>query len=177
MPDTVGRLKGRVLPEDLLNIIRQIIDPKAVINNSKFNDLGDDSAYEWIEERYDNSGLWLTYSGTISFNDGMDDRTMYITYTNHNSYENLDYYKRYNGGEEMVKSETTYISTRAGNKSVDIMKEIISIFGGWMEENDGDHPLVFYDIDKGNLGIKPVIHVTMKDIYEKFGGIVIIDPS
>ncbi len=178
MGDTVGYLKGKVLVEDLLNIIRQKIDPNARITSSKFNTIGSDSDCSFIEKRYDDTGLWLIYNGNILFNDGVNNRTIFTTYTNHNSYQNLDYYKRYYGGEEMVKSETTYISTPAGNKSVEIMKEIMSIFGGWMIENDSNEPLVFYEIDKNESNdVKPAIHVTMRDIYEKFGGIVIIDPS
>ena len=58
---------------------------------------------------------------------------------------------------------------------MEIAKEIIAHFGGgWIDENDCDDKL-FYPIETNPDGsIKPVQYVTMEDVYEKFGSVVVI---
>lgn len=48
---------------------------------------------------------------------------MFYLYSNVNYYENLDYYKTL-GLEDMVKSETTYISLGYDENSCEIIKSI-----------------------------------------------------
>ena len=73
----------------------------------------------------------------------------------------------------MVGVETTYVGMPASNKSVEIIKSIIANFGGgWIDENDWDDDYYYVD---GNGNDKPVKHVTLEEVYEKFGEIVIID--
>lgn len=171
--DTKGRLKGFVKHEDVLNFIKQTYDKNA-ISYVKLEDYGSDAGKEWIYERYDSSGKWLTWSGFISFNDGKENRSLFYCYTNHNSYENLEYYSKCDL-EDMVKAETTHISLGYGGSSVDIIKAIVTEFGGWIDESDCDDE-EYYPIIKNSDGtIKPVFHVTMNDIYEKYGGVVIIE--
>ena len=171
--NTKGLLKGRVLPEDVLNFIRQTFDPNAT-SHVKLVNYGSDSGYEWIRERYDDSGEWKTWSGFIYFHDGVKDRGVFYCYTNHNSWENLKYYSDFYL-EDMVKTETTYLSLNKDDSSVDDIKKIVAHFGGWVDEDDcDDEP--YYPLLKNKDGtIKPAIHVTMNDIYEKFGATVIID--
>lgn len=173
--DTKGLLKGKVDHEEVLNFIKQKYDQNAKSDVKKC-DYGLDAKYEWIKQRYDDSGRWITWSGFITFNDEEDDTSIFYCYTNHNSYENLDYYSEY-GLEDMVKSETTYLSMSRFGNSKETIKAIVSHFGGWIDEDDCDNE-PFYPIEKNADGtIKPVIRVTMEEIYEKFGGIVIIDKS
>lgn len=75
----------------------------------------------------------------------------------------------------MVLSETTYISLGFWGSSVEIIKEIVSYFGGgWVDENDCDDK-EYYPIEVNTDGsIKPIQYVTMNDIYEKFGSVVVI---
>ena len=75
----------------------------------------------------------------------------------------------------MVLHETTTISLGRDKNSVDIIKTLVAQFGGgWIDENDCDDN-DFYPIEMDADGnIKPVIYVTMEEIYEKFGGVVII---
>ena len=56
-----------------------------------------------------------------------------------------------------------------------IIKELVAYFGGgWIDENDCDDE-EYYPIELNNDGsVKPVKYVTMNDIYEKFGCVVII---
>lgn len=171
--DTKGLLKGRVLPEDVLNFIRQTFDPNAIFH-VKLNNYGDDSGYEWIKERYDDSGEWKNWNGYIYFHDGVRDRGMFYSYTNHNSWENLEYYSNFNL-KDMVKAETTYLSLDKDDSSIDDIKKIVAHFGGWIDEDDCDDEPYYPILRNADGTIKPVIHVTMNDIYDKFGAIVIID--
>lgn len=171
--DTKGLLKGRVSPEDVLNFIRQTFDPNS-ISHVKLNNYGDDSSYEWIKERYDDSGEWKTWRGYIYFHDGVRDRSLFYCYTNHNSWENLKYYSEF-GLEDMVKAETTHISLNKDESSIDDIKKIVTHFGGWIDEDDCDDELYYPILKNKDETIKPVIHVTMDDTYEKFGATVIID--
>ena len=72
----------------------------------------------------------------------------------------------------MVKAETTYISLSCWGNSIEIIKKIASHFGGWMDENDCDDE-EYYEVSPTGEKIE-VKMVTMQEIYEKFGEIVII---
>lgn len=76
----------------------------------------------------------------------------------------------------MVEMETTYLSLGCWGNSVDIMKELVAHFGGgWIDENDCDDK-EYYPVELNvDKSIKPVQYVTMNDIYEKFGNVVIIE--
>ena len=170
--DTKGLLKGKIEHEEVLSFIRQKFDENAK-SHIELKDYGSDSKHDWIKERYDNTGKWLTRSGFISFNDGTEETNIFYCYTNNNSYENLEYYEDC-GLEDMVKSETTYLSMSCFGSSKKIMKEIVSHFGGWIDENDCDNEPYYPIIKNVDGSIKPVIRVTMEELYEKFGGVVII---
>lgn len=173
--ETEGRLLGYIKPEEVLNLIKQKYDKNAV-SCVKYYSYGLDKDKEWIQERYDNSGKRLTWSGFINFKDGEEDRSIFYCYTNHNSYENLGFYSEY-GLEDMVKAQTTYISMGYHESSVDIIKSIVTEFGGWIDESNWDDE-EYYPIIKNEDGtIKPVFYVTMEEIYDKFGGVVIIDKT
>jgi len=173
--DTKGLLRGKVEHEEILNFIRQKFDEGAK-SFIELKDYGSDIKHDWIKERYDNTGKWLTWSGFIYFNDGTEDRSIFYCYTNHNSYENLDYYTEY-GLEEMVKSETTYLSLSRYGNSKEIMKAIVSHFSGWIDEDDCDNEPYYPVIKNSDGSINPVIRVTMDEIYEKFGGVVLIQKN
>lgn len=170
--DTHGRLKGKVEPEIILNFIRQTYDPNATMDIEP-KDYGLVAELDWVKETYDETGKWIINSGFINFKDGEENRSLFYFYDNVNSYENLEYYSQY-GLEDMVKQETTTLHLGYWGNSVEIMRNIVSQFEGWLDENDcDDEP--YYPIMKSPDGnIKPVIVVTMEDIYEKFGGVVII---
>lgn len=55
------------------------------------------------------------------------------------------------------------------------MKEIVAHFGGgWVDENDCDDK-EYYPIETNpDRSIRPVQYVTMEEIYEKFGSVVVI---
>ena len=75
----------------------------------------------------------------------------------------------------MVEAETTYLSLGFWGNSVEIMKEIIAHFGGgWIDENDCDDKTYYPIMINEDGSIKPVQYITMNDIYEKFGSVVII---
>lgn len=101
---------------------------------------------------------------------------MFYVYNNLNSYENINFYSEH-GLKDMVLSETTYISLGFWGSSVEIVKEIVAYFGGgWVDENDCDDK-EYYPIEVNTDGsIKPIQYVTMNDIYEKFGSVVVITP-
>lgn len=134
--DTKGLLKGNVSPDEVLDFIIQTFDSNAK-SHVRFSNYGDNSGFDWIKERYDDSNEWKTWSGFICFDDGVSDRALFYCYTNHNSWKNLEYYSEY-GLEDMVKSETTYISLSKDDSSIDDIKKIVGHFGGWIDEDDHD---------------------------------------
>lgn len=169
-----GKLKGYIPPQEVLNFIQQTIDSNAK-SCVEVEDYGI-AEYDWIKERYDNTDKWLITSGFIYFTSKQgEQRSLFYFYNNVNSYENLEYYSKYNL-EDMVKSETTdIIMLDWHGESVEIIKSIVTEFGGWIDENDCDDEK-YYPIEKDSNGnIKQVFHVSMEEVYEKFGGVVIID--
>ena len=119
-----------------------------------------------IRQEFINNDRWIKYND--------EDRMLFYNYSNLNSYENLEFYSKHNL-REMVETETTYLSLGYWGSSVEIIKEIVAHFGGgWIDENDCDDK-EYYPIELNPDGnIKPVQYVTMNDIYEKFGNVVVI---
>ena len=170
--DTQGYLKGYIKPEYLLNYIKQKYDANATMTIRTL-DYGEKSKLDFIKETYDESDKWLIEEGRINFIDGIDQRSLFYMHDNINSYENLEYHAK-NGLEDMVKQEKTSLSLGCWGNSVEIMRDLVSQFGGWIDENDCDDE-DYYPISKDTDGnITPVILVTMEEIYQKFGGVVII---
>lgn len=175
--DTHGKVKGFVRYEDILNFIVQKYDPNATCHITRDNYDKKLSDIDWphkVNEHSEKSDVWYTVSGFINFDYYGEDRQLFYHYGNINSLENLDYYTS-EGLEDMVRAETTFISLGCWGHSVDIIREIVAQFGGgWVDNNDcDDKPYYPVEVDvDGN--IKPIIYVTMEDIYEKFGGIVVI---
>jgi len=99
---------------------------------------------------------------------------IFYNYSNINIFEDLSYYSNLHL-ENMVLSETTTIISFCDTDNVDIIKQMIAHFGGgWLDENNCDD-ISFYPIELNvDSTIKPVKYVTMKEIYDKFGCIVVI---
>lgn len=142
--DTILRIKGHITVEQIVNYI--IEHYKFISNGVKEENYGSLNQYDWVKEKYDDSNEWKITDGFITFNDGDENRAIFYYYQNVNSYENLEYYNKYNL-EDMVKSETTWLNLGLYGNSVEIMKRIAQEFGGWLEENDCDDKPPYW-IDK-----------------------------
>ena len=83
----------------------------------------------------------------------------------------------YEGEERMLYYYTPYLSLSYGLDSIAIMKLIAKEFGGWLTENDCDEDKEPYHIEK-STGITAIVRkVTLQEVYDKFGEIVIIKDS
>ena len=174
--DTHGKIKGFIRHEEILNFIRQKWDKDAT-DDVKKRITCPISECDWkykINEHSEDNENWYSVHGFICFKYNDEDRMLFYNYSNLNSYENLEFYSKHNL-REMVETETTYLSLGYWGSSVEIIKEIVAHFGGgWIDENDCDDK-EYYPIELNEDGsIKPVEYVTMEDIYEKFGRVVVI---
>lgn len=174
--DTKGKIKGFIRPEEIVNFISQKYD-KNVSNHVSVSRVCPISECTWdhnMNEHSEDDKNWYDLCGFICFNHNGDSRMLFYHYSNINHLENLNYYKNC-GLEDMVRAETTSLSLGMWNNSVEIIKDIVTHFGGgWIDEDDCDSE-EYYPIESNPDGsIKPVIKVTMQDIYDKFGGIVFI---
>lgn len=175
--DTHGKIKGYVRHEEIFNFIRQKYDENAAMSIKKkivYSLSGCKGEYRLNAHSEDHAN-WYDICGRIDFRYKEEDRSLFYSYSNVNFFENLEYYSEYRL-EDMVKSETTYLSLGYWGSSVEIIKEIVAQFGGgWIDKNDcDDQPYEPVEVNSDS-SIKPVIHVTMEDIYKQFGGVVIID--
>lgn len=141
---TLLRLKGNITVEQIVDYIDEHY--KFISNNVKEKNGGSLNKYNRVKEKYDDSNEWKITNGFIRFNDGDENKAIFYDYQNINFYENLEYYSKYNL-ENMVKSETTFLSLGYYDNSVEIMKGIAQEFGGWLDENDCDD-IPPYWIDK-----------------------------
>lgn len=142
--DTILRLKGHITVEQIVDYIDEHY--KFISKSIRKDNYGSLNRYNWFEEKYDDSNEWKITSGFIRFNDGDENRNIFYDYQNINCYNNLGYYSKYNL-EDMVKSETTFLSLGCCGNSVEIMKGIAQEFGGWLDENDCDDEPPYW-IDK-----------------------------
>lgn len=143
--DTQGYLKGYVKPEYILNYIKQKYDANATMEIN-IHDYGEKSKLNFVKESYGDSDKWLIEAGYINFVDGIDQCSLFYMHNNINSYENLEYHTQ-NGLEDMVKQEKTSLLLRYCENSVEIMRNLVSQFGGWIDENDCDDE-DYYPISK-----------------------------
>lgn len=173
--DTCGKLLGHVKKEDVINYIYHNWD-KDIISNINRYDYNDWRGKDFIKEIYDKDKNIYSEYGRIDFNYNDEQRSLFYSYNSYNSYENLKFYKEY-GLEQMVKSETTHISVGKWGSSIEIIKELVSYFGGYIDEDDCDDEEYYYipstQPDR-RKEFPPVIYLTQEELNEHFGGIVVI---
>ncbi len=174
--DTKGRIKGYIRHEEIFNFIRQKYDKMSRNHVEKYiyKPIKEINWAYKINKHSEDNENWYSIYGRIDFNYHGEERSLFYSYDNLNHFENVGYYSA-NGLKDMVLAETTYISLGCWGSSVEIVKEIVSHFGGgWIDENDCDDK-EYYPIELNADGnIKPVQYVTMNEIYEKFGSVVVI---
>lgn len=73
---------------------------------------------------------------------------------------------------EVDDGEYTYISLGHNELAEEIIESIVTEFGGYIDYNDCDDEGFIPVAKEGRF--KPIRRVTMKEIYEKFGEVVII---
>lgn len=173
---TKGKIKGYVSAEEILNFIRQKYDSNAFSDVSRHIEMPLTEVtwkYELNAHSVSNDHYYTEY-GNIIFNYNNERRQLFYFYSNINSFENLSYYSDLDLAD-MVMAETVSLSLGDYGSSRDIMKELVAQFGGgWVDYNDCDSE-PFYPIELNeDKSIKPVIIITKKELYEKFGGVVII---
>lgn len=169
--DTHGKLIGKVTVEEILNFLKQKYDNNAT-HNVKSRCIIPLEKVTWKYAPFSDSENYIVDDGYFSFNYYGRRRCLFYVYSNINSFENYDLYVE-QGLKEMVDSETTFLSLGYDDDAVTIMKEIVTHFGGWIDENDCDD-VPYYKIGKNEESIEPVKLVTMEEIYEKFGCVVSI---
>ena len=174
--DTNGKIKGYVSAEEILNFIRQKYDPnaKSYVTRDRTYPINEVTwKYKFNEHSKDND-YWYTEDGYITFTYKDEQRQLFYVYSNINSFENEDYYENL-GLLDMVKAETTSLSLGCWGSSVEIITELVAQFGGgWVDNNDCDSE-EYYPVELNvDDSIKPVIVITRQELYDKFGGIVII---
>lgn len=141
--DTKGKIRGYANHRAIFEYIRQHYDSNAVCripDIPKYH--GMVSEIDWDDYRMNEHSIdmerWYGIYGSIDFKYNDESRSLFYHYSNVNSFENLDFYKKH-GLEEMVTSETTSISLSAWGHSIDIIRELVEQFGGgWMDDNDCD---------------------------------------
>lgn len=139
--DTLGRIKGYVSHEDITDFIRNNWDPDVTDEVRKHNN-GPLSEVHWkykLNEHSEDDKSWYEVYGFINFTYNGDRRRLFYFYENINNFENLEYYAK-RGLKNMINTETTRVNIGAWGESVEIIREIVSHFGGgWIDENDCDN--------------------------------------
>lgn len=176
--DTRVRLIGRIEAEAVAEWIRNNIDKNVRLGEFHVTRITekeyDDYATKGdIKASYSMDKTLWSISNWIMFNYNGRQRTIFYYYSPLNWYENLEYYKPL-GLEEMVKSETTNLSLGYDDDAKNIMERIVKAFGGWIDYNDCDDE-EFVKFEKGSESPITIKHITMADVYEAFGGFVVID--
>jgi hypothetical protein len=146
--DTHGIINRKMDKEEVFNFIRAAFDISA-------------------EMRFSSNDRNFAY---ILFKDGIEDRQLVVMSSNDreiNEHSDLEF-------EDSTQKDYVWLSLGHWGNSIDIMKRIIAHFGGYVDENDCDDEDYYFIPANSEGNIPPIIRVTMKEIYEKFGGIVII---
>lgn len=168
----VMRLDGKIDFENIFSWIKNNIDEEATMLPYKKYYFNGSEISTLIKEKYDDEPSY-TISNFINFTYKNQKMNLFVFYSNINTYDNLEYYTEYRL-DNMVKSETTSLNMYCNNESQEVAQKIISAYGGWIDYNDCDEE-PFVRVDKGSEVHKKIRHVTLQDIYNAFGEIVIID--
>lgn len=168
------RLDGHITPEVMLNWLYKNTESARMTKTRKINMALEPYVDTKICYNDDGSDLYIE---TTSFYYTLPKKFsthLFMDYSNYNNYENLDYYSEL-GLEDMVRAETTILIV---NRPTDMDKEmgtkLVSDFGGWIDYNDCDNE-PYIRVDKDSDFNPNVRHVTLEEVYEKFGEVVIID--
>ena len=156
------KLRGHVKAEEILNFLKQKVDAKAI---SKVGSLSDRKDKSWYMECgymfFDCGNLYYYYNSKAGENRHFlhpDDYNYWVE----------------KGLKEIAETETTDLSMCSCKENIDLMKQIVAEFGGWIDDNDCDDEF-FYQVMKNPDGtIKPIRYVTMQEVYDRFGEVVIV---
>lgn len=176
--DTKVRLIGKIEAEAVAEWIKTNVDKDVKLTDGtvtriteaeydKYVSTGD------IKEHYSEDKTLWGIAKWIDFTYNGKKRTIFYYYSPLNWHENIEYYKSL-GLEDMVKSETTSLSLGYDDDAKNIMERIVKAFGGWIDYNDCDDE-EFVKFEKGSESPITIKHITMADVYEAFGGFVVID--
>ena len=165
--DTNVELIGHVSSESVLNFIKQRIDSNAKCRIR--HETWDKKISASEKENY------MCDYGYIDFKSSSGEcRGIFYQWSNSIDHGNDTYYKEY-GLEELCNTETTYLSMRCDDEAKTILRMIVEEFGGWIDYDDCDDEPYELVVKNPDGSVKPVIHVTLEEVYEKFGCAVIID--
>ena len=176
---TYGKIKGFVRWEEVLNYIKQKYDStaKSDISRSNAMPLTECHFNYTVNPHSEDETMYYYDCGFIFFKLNGERRQLFYYYSNINTLESLEEYEQ-NGlydSVEMEKSEVTTISLGHFGDSVEVITDIITHFGGgWIDKNDCDDEAYCPIIPNPDGSIKPVKYVTMDEVYEKFGCVVVI---
>jgi hypothetical protein len=150
--DTRGIINKKIDIEEVYNFILNTYDKNAVLDK-------------------DASPADRLPLGSIYFKDGEDQRRLFCC-NNEDITKFSPEYPELNFSDDV--HSYLWVSLGYWKNSVEIIKNIINHFGGYVDENDCDDEGWYYLGENPNNTIPSIIKVTMKDIYEKFGGVVVI---
>lgn len=157
--DCQGLLLGKISTEDIANVIKQNLGCGVTINKS------DEESVMYCSEDKTN----YIISNYINFTYKDEERSLHVFYDS--IQHDIKNYKDYVD----TTKEYTQISLGHWGSDKEIMEEIIKEFGGYIDYNDCDDEYYVQIAQDKNNSIKPVIHITMEELYEKYGAIVVID--
>lgn len=141
-------LKGHITPDQIAKYIKENIYKDVTIDDKCYVPECMPYMNHLVREFYDDSNMPTMWAGYIHFvSEKNNPRDLFYFYANYNSYENLEFYSKYNL-EDSVKCEKTVLRLSYDEEAIEIMKGIVSEFGGWIDENDHDNEL-YYFVNKG----------------------------
>ena len=155
--ETKGLLEGELEIEDIANIIKHKFNCDLELKQNStfyyFNDIG--------KRVYDKSGY-------IIFNIN-NEKFMAHYYFTSNQLEN------YNNLNIDLSKEYTQILFDYREKTPKIMKLIVEETGGYIVDNTDENDKFKIVTKNKSFDIPDVLHLSLKDIYDRFGNYVIID--
>lgn len=114
----------------------------------------------------------INYSDSFSSNivfdaDESDLIDIFYDYSREKDSEALEYFRSI-GLEEMVSTDTTYLSTKVGAKKREIMKSIVQEFGGWICFDDQLEEDKYYYFEGRRNTDHPIKTISDKSLYEQY---------
>jgi len=146
--DTHARLRGYVSPDELARYIERRYNIKVgkyidVRNEGLIKDLGITYSHKVVSGAKEYIKEVGNLCFTLVINGVEETRSLFYLHETIIPIENEEYYLE-NGLRELNEIDTTFISLGYWASSVEIMRDIVEEYGGWLDENDCDEYPYYY---------------------------------
>lgn len=130
-----------------------------------------EQVYQFVLKAFDANARVNRYENRFGESNEM---AVYFTYKGEERRLFTMIYKSRKFSKTGEKNRLIFLDLDFWGHSIEIMRALISHFGGWLDENDCDNEDAYYITEAPDGQIQTVIKMTRSELNKHFGGLVVI---